>query len=354
MKFCKNCGNKIENEKFCSNCGAKTETFESNNKIDKSVSFLKENAKAINSEINESVVINELKKNTSNIISIIIKKIIDVLGIIGLITIIGQIIVYFGMNKIFLFQEAYLKYQNSSFEDYFSGFIAEIIPSTILPFLFMFLSGRKKQWLLVTSLILLFLLFVISAGGNAKSRNFRENETLNDTSAVSYIDTISTVYSNNQNTIPDDTTTSYSPEEKTDYNKESGDFQYLNNSYKYVIKYNKNNDTDQFTIYKNSTEIFSEDIGNDNAIRNIKFYNKYLYFESHGRGGSSGNHFLTYYVFDINKLHLNFLNYSCDDYSYEYCEFGNLEEVKKDTELYEFYMKTIPKHNPKDNYFDEE
>jgi hypothetical protein len=113
------------------------------------------------------------------------------------------------------------------------------------------------------------------------------------------------------------------------------------------------NDIYKLTIYKNSIEIFSQELSEYLIIKNIKFEQKYLYFENHIPGGSAGNHSVDYYVLDLNKLHINILNYSCRDFSYEFCEFDNLDEIKKDTELYKFYMRTIPKHNPKDNYFDE-
>lgn len=175
MKFCPTCGNKITIEKFCSNCGSKIEVSEiEKNKIDESVNFIKENLKSVNNEIKESVVVNHLKRNT---FPRFLNGIIDVLGIVGLVTIFGQIFVHFSMNKNFHFQDAYLRYEGQSFYYLTSGFLAEIIPTTILPFLFMFLSGRRKKWLLITSLILMFLLIIISQNGNSISNN--NNEIIN-------------------------------------------------------------------------------------------------------------------------------------------------------------------------------
>ncbi|WP_395042761.1 hypothetical protein [Flavobacterium sp.] len=198
MSFCNNCGSKIENVKFCPNCGEKVVII-TENKIDKSVNYLKDNIQiakenlgSINSEIKESVVVNNLKNKT---IPKIKNQIIDILGIIGLLIIIGQVIGYFVTNNIFHFQEASIRYNNSPFENYFSGFIAEILPTTILPFVFMFLSGLRKKWLFITSVILLLAFVVISNEGKATSKYLKEKE-LNENSTI---DTINQTQGNESN-----------------------------------------------------------------------------------------------------------------------------------------------------------
>lgn len=171
MKFCPNCGNNLnENIKFCPNCGIKILSAE--NKIDKSFEFLKSNAKSIKSEIDNSYIINDIRLNAKKVITeempSVFKKIsrfiIDLFGIIGLIVIIIQILGYFITNKVFFFDEAYIKwknYYNTDISSFFSVFIAEILPTTILPFLFMFLSGYRKKWLLKVSILLVIIIFTI-------------------------------------------------------------------------------------------------------------------------------------------------------------------------------------------------
>ena len=193
MNFCNKCGHKIENVKFCPNCGAKIGIY-TENKIDKSLTYLKEKLGSINNEIKESVEVNNLKNETLPKLK---NKIIDVLGIIGLLIIVGQIIGYFITNNIFLFQEASLKYSNSSFKDYFSGFIAEILPTTILPFVFMFLSGLRKKWLFISSIILLLSLIIISNEGKATSKYSTEKDTKIENNSIDTLSTNQEIENNN-------------------------------------------------------------------------------------------------------------------------------------------------------------
>lgn len=202
MSFCNKCGNKIENVKFCPNCGAKIEIL-TENKIDKSVNYVKENIQiakenlgSINNEIKESVVVNNLKKE---ILPKLINKIIDVLAIISLIVIVSQIIGYFITNNFFHFQEASIRYNRNPYGNYFSDFIAEILFTTILPFVFMFISGLRKKWLFITASFLLLSFVVISNEGKATSRYATEKE-LNKSSETDSLSTYQTNETENYQT----------------------------------------------------------------------------------------------------------------------------------------------------------
>ena len=186
MNFCSNCGSKLETDvNFCPNCGNKI--FSSQNKIDKSYEHLKGHAQSVKKEIENSYVVANVKSNANKVITeeipLFFGKVIwftiHAFGIIGLLVIVFQILAYFITGDVSQFDEAYINWKNYHSYDnlsFFSIFIAQIMPSTILPFLFMFLSGFRKKWLLNVAVILVVFILLIRVLDSERVYKFEEEQ----------------------------------------------------------------------------------------------------------------------------------------------------------------------------------
>lgn len=188
MKFCSKCGNELTSaSNYCASCGQKVNS-NNENKIDSSIEHIKKNISSVKNEISESQTIKDLNTSINRNVRKTSAKIIDFLGIVGLVVILSQIFLFFAIDKVFLFQEAFEKHISSTnyltnYIEKYVNFIAEIIPSTILPFVFMFISGLRKKWLLITSCILVILIFLLSITGKGNSR-FKKEDSLNDSTSL--------------------------------------------------------------------------------------------------------------------------------------------------------------------------
>lgn len=142
----------------------------------------------VKDEIDNSNVINDIKANATKVITEeipnvakkITLKIVDILGIVGLLIILIQIFAYFITGEVSHFDEAYFNWKSYRSYDnlsFFSIFIAQILPTTILPFVFMFWSGLRKKWLLNVTCILIILIFIIRDLNSERVIKYEESET---------------------------------------------------------------------------------------------------------------------------------------------------------------------------------
>lgn len=336
MNFCTNCGNKLTEGKFCSNCGSKITSTKSNS-IDQSVNYLKENIKSVNNEFKQSVVIDNIKHKT---ILLIGNLIIDFFAIVSIIIIIAQIVSYFAYDNIIPIKKSYFTYLSDSSNISIASFIGETLATTILPFLFMCISGLRKQWMLILALILLFILGAITQTDNAYSQDSDDNESATESTIIKEEETPSTaVDSMSYETPPTD----YNEKPRTLEINNMGNFKSNGKSYSYNIK-SDGQAWGEFEInvmLKNKI-IFTERVGGCGKIYSHQFIDKYIYFICPiAPGGRTGSHITKYYAFDIDKLELNVITYSCLNYFFSECEFDDLEATKDDLTLYKFYKSTI-------------
>lgn len=347
MNFCTNCGNKLTNGKFCANCGSKAPSTKSNS-IDNSVNYLKDNIKSVNNEFKESVVIDNIKNKT---IPLIGNLIIDFFAIISIIVIVAQIVSYFAYDNTIPIKQSYLTYISNSSNISIASFLGEILVTTILPFLFMIVSGLRKKWMLILAVILLFVLGAIYEIDNSDSQDSSNYEILKNATVISNDEMMRPEYDTISSTTSE---VYYVDENKILRINNEGKFNYLDKSYKYNIKSDGDNNGQFEIIVKLENKIiFSERVTEGGIIFSHKFIDKYIFFVCPVSSmGTSESHTTKYYAFDIDKLQLNVLNYYCPNVTFDECVFEEIETIKNNRDLYEFYTNTIVIPQPNETYYE--
>lgn len=179
MNFCSNCGFQLnQDSKFCSKCGEKVEIETTTNVIDKNVENVLKGVNKVKNEISESEYVNKAKETTKSVIGLFWEKTIMIFGYIGLVVLSIQLFNHFLFgNRLYMIQV----YEEYGFRDFVSTFLA-LNFIVIISFVFMFLSGLRRQKLLYVSIIY-FVLFIIAFLGNKKSNQpkvvFESTEILN-------------------------------------------------------------------------------------------------------------------------------------------------------------------------------
>lgn len=176
MNFCSNCGCQQNQEnKFCSRCGEKIEIIKTTNVIDKGIETFSNGIKIVNNEISQSEYIKNAKEITKNLVIIICEKTVMVLGYIGLfVTTIELVNHFFLGNKLQIIQH----YEKYGLNDFWSVFLPLNL-FLILSFVFMFLSGLKRNRLLYVTLVYFFLFvgaFLVNNKKNQTSDNVYSTE----------------------------------------------------------------------------------------------------------------------------------------------------------------------------------
>jgi hypothetical protein len=164
MKFCSTCGAKIGSEdKFCSGCGKKNENITSN-KIDRSVDKVLEGINTVSKEIENSEYVSQSLNATKKTYLFIKELSIKVFAYIGIIILLIQFFNYFitdiNVHYISAYQELFeTEYSGVNFEKIII-YLAQILISTILPVVFIYLYSKRVDWMnyiLGISIILLFI-----------------------------------------------------------------------------------------------------------------------------------------------------------------------------------------------------
>jgi hypothetical protein len=274
MKYCTNCGNKINEEnKFCPNCGTKNNISNSStNKIDESIEKVVTEVNAVKKEFSESKYINQTKEVTKNTLYNLKKYSILILGYIGLFITTIQLVNFYFFDKKWYIAEAYYHHFPNKFNlSEFPFFISEIL-IIILSLCFMLLLGKRKKWILfIASFYIAIFLFT-----SIKTINSDNNKN----EALEIKDTL------NKNDV-----------------KLSANYNYKENNYNYSFSNDQNGYNKNLKIYRNNELFFEYDfkeiepyIGKVEKIENDYFFNNYFYFECLSTKKTEHGYGLDYYV----------------------------------------------------------
>lgn len=306
MSFCSNCGNKLNPEnKFCSSCGNKIENISSNsiNKIDDSINKVLGGIGKVANEIGNSEYVNKSVEVTRKKASSTKELLIKVLAFIGLIVLFGQFLVYLILDKnislVYEYQDVFkYNYSHSSFEKIFI-YIARILPSTILPLLFMYLYGKRVEWInyfLGFGIVFLFLT-TLNPKPNAKEHvSFIEDDIDNGV-----VEAIDSSYVDNS-IISNEIIFGETEEKDIKYLKNNFSFNNVNYSYEFECENDVWGNT-VLNIFKGDDLIFTEEyIPYHCSIYNIELIDNFFCYEIHTVGGTNGMESYSYYAINlINK-----------------------------------------------------
>lgn len=164
-KICKTCQIEYDNINFCPNCGGKLYEVPKNkidqtaNKIDEKVKVFTEKTDAIMSTLSNEIKTSETVKKATDVGNKVLTTFIIILGIIGVVTLVVQLVVSVVNNERSIFSQAINTPENS--ELYGADFIAivgQLTPTIILPIVAIILAGLKKPAFFVALFLVFFLL----------------------------------------------------------------------------------------------------------------------------------------------------------------------------------------------------
>lgn len=257
MLFCSNCGKQVtQNAKFCSNCGNEI-INKSVNKIDNTIDSILSKTNSIKEEVNQSYYYNQAKEKTKTSLYLIKERIIIALGYLSIFFLSIQFVnFYFFKNELHILS-AYERhfYSGYRFVEYFY-FLAEILPSTILPMIFVFLLGLRKNF--VIWFFPFFIILFIASTLNDNSINYNNDVPKTD---------INYEYENNkEDTINASIYNSYS---NTEYSSENDIDLNSNEEEENSESVNSQNSTDNFNYKNFDYRVSREDY--NHIISNIDF-----------------------------------------------------------------------------------
>lgn len=176
MNFCSSCGAKIGSEdKFCSRCGKKNENIASN-KIDRSVDKVLKGINTVSKEIENSEYVSQSLNATKSTFLFIKELSIKVFAYIGIIILLIQFFNYFftdsNVHYISAYQELFdSEYSSVNFERIII-YLAQILISTILPIVFIYLCSKRVDWMnyILGISITLLLISGLNSVSNSKSK----------------------------------------------------------------------------------------------------------------------------------------------------------------------------------------
>ncbi len=187
MNFCSSCGAKIGSEdKFCSGCGKKNENIVSN-KIDKSVDKVLKGINTVSKEIENSEYVSQSLNATKSTFLFTKELSIKVFAYIGIIILLIQFFNYFFTESNVHYVSAYhnlfiSKYFGINFEKILI-YLAQILISTILPIVFIYLYSKRVEWMkyILGISITLFLITGFNTKFNSEIDSNNSLETQKDT-----------------------------------------------------------------------------------------------------------------------------------------------------------------------------
>lgn len=194
MNFCSSCGAKIGSEdKFCSGCGKKNENIASN-KIDRSVDKVLKGFNTVSKEIENSEYVSQSLNATKSTFRFIKELSIKIFAYIGIIILLIQFFNYFftdiNVHYISAYQELFdSEYSGVNFERIII-YLAQILISTILPIVFIYLYSKRLDWMNYILGISIILLLITGLNSVSNSESEAENTLETQTDSV---------YNNNSN-----------------------------------------------------------------------------------------------------------------------------------------------------------
>lgn len=257
MLFCSNCGKQVtQNAKFCSNCGNEI-VNKSVNKIDNTIDSILSKTNSIKEEVNQSYYYNQAKEVTKTSLYLLKERIIITLGYLSIFFLSIQFINFYIFKNELHILTAFERhfYSGYRFVEYFY-FLAEILPSTILPMIFVFLLGLRKNFV-IWFFPLFIILFIVST--------FNDNSS-NHNNDIPKTDINTEPENNKEDTTNADIYNSYN---NTQYSSESNIDLNSNEVEENSKSLNSQNSTDNFK-YKNFDYSVSRDDYNY-IISNIDF-----------------------------------------------------------------------------------
>lgn len=334
MKYCSNCGKKIVSENYCSNCGQKTIN---ENRIDRNLETIRNSVASVNNDISSSNYVSKIKSQTISAIA----KFYIFLGYVSIFILVMQLASCIFFNKKLLFIESY---QNS--KGIWYTFIGEITATTLLPFIFLYLSCRIKKSLGVYFYLLLAIYIIMGIYELSTSSLNNEKEIISN-----QIDSYQKLDDNtNQNNFIDTTAVEgYANEKKvlkneiTFYNS-TGYHIYIESE---IDVYGEGN----VILKKGEKVIDSRDFNIwEGNIRDFKIQNRFIYFASPIAGGTAGNFYIEYFCIDLKEEKIISVIYECND-TYSGCHFQDLSFLDDYPDIYSFLMSNIRLPEANDDYF---
>lgn len=336
MNFCSNCGNKLNtNVNFCSNCGCNFEKTTSN-KIDESVEKVIKGIEGATKEVSNSQYLNKALTNSINSIG---KGLIKIFAIISIVIFFIQFFNYFFLNKNIHLISAYQDIINKS--NYNNGkleialiYFAQILPSTILPIIFIYLYSKRVNWvsyllgiiivLLVSSTLIRKEHIIYGLDNSAKKEN---NTIVENPTSINYTSDENLTLNNNKD---------LNTNENNIFKYLEGNFVFQNHEFKYEFKCKDDvwGETKLKILKDNLLYYTNENTTYNCAIYNIEQNNGYFCYEIHSAGGTSGMESYTYHLLNLrNKQVFELEKYYPIDEEENYTLFG-LDEIKKNPEVY--------------------
>lgn len=345
MNFCPNCGAKQSTiNKFCTECGAKIENV-SSNKIDKSVDKALKNLENIAKEVESSEYVNKTIDASKNSLHFVKELLINIFAYLGIIIIFFQLFNYIfsdiNVDYITTYQELFnSNYYDNKFERVFI-YLARILPSTILPIIFIYLYSKRADWMKYVFGVTITGLIISGLNSRTNNNTDVDNSTVLENSykpSPEHVektvneDTLNSKYEDNASLI-----------DKENYKYLEGDFTFNSIKYSYTFKCLMSTwgNTD-LKVYRNGILYFESEYNPYNCeIYKITRKGNYFCFEIHTVGGTNGMEHYTYYLLDLRNKELHELEkyYPAGD-DENYTLYG-LEKIKKNTEVYNILKSKI-------------
>lgn len=345
MNFCPKCGAKLNTDsKFCAECGTKIENT-SSNKIDNSIDKVLKNIDNISKEVENSDYVNKTINASKNSFNYIKELLIKTFAYLGIIIFIVQFFNYIfsesNIHYISAYQELFDSYYYKNKFERAIIYLAQILPSTIIPIVFIYLYSKRAEWM--NYVLGIIFMGLIITGLNSKSKD--EINLDNSTEIENNYESSSEQVDKNLNSdsLIEKPENNNSVNEDVKYKNLEDDFTFnsIKYSYKFKCLFDVWGNTD-LKVYKNGKLFFESSYSPFNCeIFNINKTGNYFCFEIHSVGGTNGLEYYTYYLLDLRNADLYELekNYPVDE-DKNYTLYG-VEKIKENTEVYNILKSKI-------------